>query len=361
VRDAIVYGYDWAGAGPIERIALALARAGGKVLHCDSAASLLRRPDSRLRQLEENLFTFKPVVLGHRLNRFPGMSGIQGGAILRQILRHARTLGLKDPAFVYSNAGPYLHLFCKAMKARGSLLVHASQDYWESGGEEHVELSDFALVIPPMLTSRLQARWGQKVHQIPQGVDLRRYRGLRADAGQAPPALAAIPRPRLGYAGANAHEHLNTRVLRDLLQRHPEWSFVSFGWALASSDGPPAVPLPNAHLLPWQSPEGLARCVAAFDLGFMPYDCSNVVLYNGVSMKLFDYFALGLPVVATPILHLQGFKDLVYLGETAEELERAVEAALEEPRDSPKRQKREEVAEAHSIEALGRMLNGILG
>jgi Glycosyl transferases group 1 len=165
--------------------------------------------------------------------------------------------------------------------------------------------------------------------------------------------LAAIPRPRLGYAGA-PYGRLNTAVLLESLERHREWSFVSFGRT-------PAVRLPNAQALPWQTPEGLARCVAAFDVGFMPYDCSDAALYNGMPLKMFDYFALGLPVVATPLLHLREYKDLVYLGETAEELERAVEAALEEPLDSPKRQKRKGVAEAHSMEALGRILAGILG
>ena len=93
----------------------------------------------------------------------------------------------------------------------------------------------------------------------------------------------------------------------------------------------------------------------------MPYPCSDAVSFNCVPLKLFDYFALGIPTVATPILHLRKpeFEGLVYLGETAEELERAVEAALAEPKDSPKRQRRKEIAEAHSIEALGQVLEAI--
>jgi hypothetical protein len=62
----------------------------------------------RLRQFEENLFTFKPMILGSRLNRLPGMSSIQAGAIARQILRHARELGLKGAMFVYSGEGLFL-------------------------------------------------------------------------------------------------------------------------------------------------------------------------------------------------------------------------------------------------------------
>jgi len=254
---------------------------------------------------------------------------------------------------MYPPVGVFFLPICEMMKARGSFLVHVFIDYWEAAEGEHVALSDVTLSIPRTVTHRLRARSGGKIHQIPQGVDLRPYRSLRAGPEQPHSVLAAIPRPRLGFAGGNAHKRLNTRILAELLERRPDWSFVSFGKV-------PAVPLPNAHVLPWQNQEQLARCVAAFDVGFMPYDCSNVLQYNCVPMKLFDYFALGLPVVATPIIHLWEYEGLVYFGETGEELERAVEAALAEPIGSPKRQKRSEVAERHSIESLARVLSGIL-
>jgi hypothetical protein len=57
-------------------------------------------------------------------------------------------------------------------------------------------------------------------------------------------------------------------------------------------------------------------------------------------------------VVATPILELREFGDLVYFGDTAKELEQAVTLALNEPADSPKRQRRIEIARNHSIENL---------
>jgi len=361
MRDAIVYGYDWEGASTTVRIALAMARAGGKVLHCDSVSSVIRRQDRRLHSLEPNLYTFRPRILASRLNRYPGMPRMQGAAVARQILGHAQALGLNNPVFVYAWMGPLLAPICQAMKARGCLLVHAHTHYLEGMEDEHVGQSDLTLVISRPAFHRLRARWGEKTLFIPDAVNLRPFRGLRAGPEDAPSMLAGVPRPRLGYAGANAHDHLNKRVLRELLERHPEWHFVSFQWRPSVFGMTPAVPLPNAHLLPWQAAEPFARCVAAFDIGFMPYDCSNVVLYNNPPMKLWDYFALGLPVVATPLIHLRDYEGLVYLGETAPGLEKAVEAALAEPRDSPLREKRKERAEKHSVEALGRLLNEILG
>jgi glycosyltransferase involved in cell wall biosynthesis len=360
VRDAVVYWHKWTGVSSLERIALALAGLGGKVLHCGTSRSLLRRPDTQLHQLEKNVFSFKPVILARRLNRFPRMWRMQAAAIVHQILRHTRGLGFRQPMFLHAGQGSFLRPVCQAMKARGFPLVYVCMDYWELGGQLDVELADLTLVIPRTMFDKLRARWGQKIHQIPQLVDLRPYRALRAAAAEDPPMLAGIPRPRLGYAGP-ACNRLKTTVLAELLERHREWSFISFQWGYGPSAATPAVPLPNAYLLPWQDQEGLARCVAAFDVGFMPYDCSSALQFNCVPLKLFDYFALGLPVVATPILHLREYTGLVYLGETAEELERAVKEALAEPRDSPKRQRRREVAEAHSVEVVGRILGDILG
>lgn len=359
MRDAIVYGDDWEAAGATERIALAIARVGGKVVHCDSPNSAIKRLDNQRCELEPNLYTFRPRILASRLNRYPGLARLQGAAVARQILGHAQALGLKDPLFVYTWAGPLLEPLCQAMKAHACALIHAYGDSFEGMEAEHVGQSDLTLVISRTAFHRLRARWDDKIRHVPHGVDLRPFRALRANPEDSPPVLAAIPRPRLGYAGGNAHENLNTRVLRELLERRPEWSFVSFQWRPASFGMTPAVPLPNAHVIPWQAPEPFARCVAAFDVGFMPYDCSNLVLYNGPPMKLWDYFALGLPVVATPLIHLWEYEGLVYLGETARELERAVETALAEPSDSPLRQKRKELAEKHSVEALGRLLDGI--
>lgn len=354
MRDAIFYGYDWVGLSSTERMALAIARSGGKVLHCGTALSWLHRPDRRIRQVEERLFTFTPVILGSRFNHFPGMERFQAAAIVRQILRHARELGLKNPMFVYSGEGLFLLPTCEAMKARGFFLAHVCMDFWESGGKEHVELPDVTLVIPEVLYERLHSRWGSKIRQIPQAVDLRPYRAVSARPVQDLPIFDGIPRPRLGYAGGGAQNRLDMRLLADLLKRRPEWSFVSFG-------NRPVLPLPNAYVLPWQSPQDVAQCVAGFDVGFMPYPCSEAVSFHCVPLKLFDYFALGIPAVATPILHLREpeFEGLIYLGETAEDLERAVEAALAEPQDSPKRQRRKEIAEAHSMEAFGRLLEEI--
>src|SRR6202021_2666054 len=110
----------------------------------------------------------------------------------------------------------------------------------------------------------------------------------------------------------------------------------------------------------WRSPEELAKLVASFDVGIMLYDCAEMKNLHCSPLELYDYFLAGLPVVATPILAISEFKDLIYSGSTAQELTDAVIRALAEPPDSPKRSLRMDVARAHSTDALGQRLEDVL-
>ena len=92
----------------------------------------------------------------------------------------------------------------------------------------------------------------------------------------------------------------------------------------------------------------------------MPYDCASDMNFYCVPLKIFDYFSAGLPVVATPIVHLWDYEDVVYFGSTSEELCEAATKALEEAPDSPKKMKRMAIAGDHSVENLSRLLASLL-
>src|SRR6202035_4599704 len=158
-----------------------------------------------------------------------------------------------------------------------------------------------------------------------------------------------IPTPRLIYLG-NVEGRVNLELVKQVLDLHPEWHFISFGPTnrLVQS---------NSHVLPWVPQNRWANLLLADGaIGFLPYDCTDPKNLHCVPLKLFDYFARGLPVVSTSIVYLREFADLVYLGDTAEELDQAIRLALEEPADSPKRSKRMAIARNHSIEKLAQIL-----
>jgi hypothetical protein len=91
----------------------------------------------------------------------------------------------------------------------------------------------------------------------------------------------------------------------------------------------------------------------------MPYNCTERQLHI-VPLKIYEYFALGKPVVVPPLIHLWEYEDIIYRGHTVEELEKAITTALCEPLDSRKRERRMEIAREHSIEKLSEVLRNVL-
>jgi hypothetical protein len=357
LRDAIVFStWSWDVFNVPERIALAIASRGARILYCEMPVSRFRRAGKPLHEVASGVHRFGPEYFGAKFNAVPVARILQWKMVARQIIAHANELKLKDPLFLYSHVDGIAPL-CKEMKIAGFPLIHICMDYPEPYQHELIDLSDQTLVIPKSVFRELRAKYGAKIERIPQSIHLpahlagaqRQGNGSRSE----PDELLAVPRPRLGYLGP-IFARLNLPVLREVLTQNPNWHFVYFG---ESKD----LELPNAHGMAWHPPEELPGFVASFDVGLMPYDCTDKKNLYCSPLKLYDYFLIGLPVVATPILELSEVQDLIYSGETAAELSDAVLCALEEPADSPKRERRIAVARAHSTEALGRRLEEVLG
>lgn len=338
-----------------ERVALALASRGTRVLYCEMPVSRFRRGGEVLHEVAPGVYRFGPTYFGAKLNSVPLAGNLQWKMVAQQVMTQANQLKLRDPWFLYSHVDGIASL-CREMRSRGFPLVHVCMDYPEPYQHELIELSDQTLVIPKSVFRELRAKYGAKIEWIPQSIHL----SARVVAAQSqrdgslcePAEIRAVPRPRLGYLGP-IFARVNLPMIREVLARNPHWHFVYFG---ESKD----LRVPNAHGLAWRPPKELPGFVASFDVGLMPYDRTDKKNLYCSPLKLYDYFVVGLPVVATPILELSEFQDLIYSGETARELCEAVLRALDEPADSPKRERRMELARAHSTEALGRRLETIL-
>jgi glycosyltransferase involved in cell wall biosynthesis len=349
VRDAIVLsGWQWETYNVPERIALALAHAGSRVLYCENPVSFIRKPRP-CTELVKGIFVFRPVFLSHRLNRISALLRTQSVALADQILREAATLKLKDPVVFYPH-GDYCLGLCREFKSRGLTLIQICMDYELAIQMEHVQLSDLTLAIPRAAFEELKAQFGEKIRKLPQ-LSMFTNGGARGRLRESH-EIAMIARPRLGYLG-NLIGRASIPLLAELLSKHPEWNFVSFGpkkW----------FPLRNEHVLPWCTQDELQAVLAGLDVGLMPYDCANPYNLHCVPLKLFDYFALGMPVVSTPIVSVGEYGDLVYTGRTAAELAEAITLALKEADDSPKKAKRMAVAREHSVENVSEILSEVL-
>lgn len=347
MRDAIILStWSWRVNNVPERIAQALAGAGSKVLYCEMPVSRFRQRSSPPSEIENRIFGFRPEYLGEKFSAMGPLGNWQWRKVGRQVLAQADAVGLSDPVFIYSHIR-HIAPLCGCMRQAGMPLVHICMDYPELYQYELIELSDQTWVIPRTVFAELQAKYGAKIEWIPQSIHLGERTDIRMAATQ-PASWSAIGRPRLGYLGP-LQARVNVRLVRGVLARRPEWQFICFG-------GSELIPLQNVHSEAWAGPEQLGDFITGFDVGVMPYDLSDKKNLHCVPLKLFDYFAAGMPVVSTRVLSLAEFGDLIYFGATADEFIAAVETALAEPATSPKKEERKRVAREHSTAALGQRL-----
>lgn len=137
------------------------------------------------------------------------------------------------------------------------------------------------------------------VHYLRLGVNLEIFDPARV-AGS-PRELAGLPRPIIGYSGG-LHRHVDFGLVGNVARAFPEASVVLVG-PLQTDPGELRAE-PNVHLLGPRPQRDLAAFVAAFDVGLVPY-VRTAYTDSVYPMKLFEYLAMGRPVVATDLPELR--------------------------------------------------------
>jgi glycosyltransferase involved in cell wall biosynthesis len=352
MRDAIIFsGMAWESWNVFERFSVALSQLGARVLYCENPVSRTKNAASPPDEVAAGVFRFRPRIWGHRLNNFSSLATMQSRMIADQIDAEAKKLNLQKPLFIYGYMGRLLPV-CHQMQIRGYTLIHVSMDKPQNQLLEHASIALMTLVIPRASFDELRTKFGDRVVKLPQlGSSVRNNpeQSLKLDE---PAAFNSIPRPRLTYIGA-PQSRLMLPAIREIFVTRPEWHFVHFG-------PPDTLDLLNVHAVPWMSKAELARVIAATDVAFMPYDCANEQSFNCVPLKLLDHFEIGTPVVSSPIISVEDLRDVVYVGANVAELTNAIESALNEPSESPKRARRKEIAREHSLENIAAFLGKVL-
>jgi glycosyltransferase involved in cell wall biosynthesis len=163
--------------------------------------------------------------------------------------------------------------------------------------------------------------------QIPNGVDFSLY-ALRVPE---PLDLAGIPHPRIGYTGW-IKKQLNWKLLLELSDRHPEWSFVFVGAEVKRHSEierqVAAIKMrKNVHFLGRKSNAEIAAYPQHFDVCIMPYEV-NAYTNCIYPMKLHEYLAAGRPSVGSPIRSLLPFSGVVSLAESVNDWSNAIRKSL---------------------------------
>lgn len=179
--------------------------------------------------------------------------------------------------------------------------------------------------LAPYVTS-LGAR---RTLHLPNGVEFDRYAAAVPDA---PLDLAAIRRPIAIYVGA-MKEWFDFRAVDAMAAALPDVSFVLIGPDQLARQR--LAPRPNVHLLGRRSHDLVPSYLHHADVGLIPFDIIGYPeLVNGVHpLKLYEYLACGLPVVAPAWDELLSLNAPINLGGSVEEQIRAIRGVLSVPHD----------------------------
>ncbi len=212
--------------------------------------------------------------------------------------------------------------------------------------ERFAARADLVLASAPALARRMRTL-SDNVLDAPNVADTELF-ARALEPGPLDPAMAALPRPRIAFTGAIVATKLDIPLLLALARARPTWSFALVG---PVGPGDPRTDIsalavePNIHLLGPRSYNELPTVLRAADAGLIPY-ARNELTSSIFPMKVYEYLAAGLPVLATPLPALEDVAE-VLTAPNAEGIARLLDQVLDE--DSPERRaERSRAAATHS-------------
>jgi hypothetical protein len=164
-------------------------------------------------------------------------------------------------------------------------------------------------------------------------VDTAHFRVERATAGLAPGMAAAVARgaPIIGYFGALA-SWFDYDLVAGLARARPGVSVVLIGpdydgsqreWRKRTRGALPD----NLFLVPAIPYDRLPAQAAWFDVAMVPFLVNEITLATS-PLKLYEYFAMGAPVVSTPLPECARHQPAVLIAEGVDAFAAAVDRAL---------------------------------
>ena len=202
-----------------------------------------------------------------------------------------------------------------------------------------------------------KARLHGNAHFFGCGVDTAHFGQARRETTEVPPAVAALPRPVLGYFGV-IDERLDYELIDALAAAYSNGSVVMAG-PLAKVEKAQLPQRPNIHWLGQQPYSALPALVKGFDVCLMPFALNEATRFINPTKSL-EYMAAGKPIVSTAIADVvRNFGDVIHVALSRDEFIECVIEALAEP-DAARIQAGLERAEGATWDAIVATMRGHL-
>ncbi len=165
----------------------------------------------------------------------------------------------------------------------------------------------------------------EKSYLLEQAVDFAHWSRVGQGTLPVAPAVASIPRPRLGYFGAIEPWLIDQELIKQASRIRPDWHWVFIG---NKSRGMEIESLPTVHFLPAVPYADLPHYAAGFDVCVLPWETERAFTSYGSAIKVREYLATGKPTVISPLPEYEPMRDVLRIARSREDFLRLVDEAL---------------------------------
>lgn len=222
------------------------------------------------------------------------------------------------------------------------MIYHIHDAYWMRGNwsksvqaahKSLAEEADWIFALSDTMLRNLPECGARKSSVLPQAVYAEDY--IRKAASPCPSDLQAIPQPRIGYMGRVSRK-VNLDLVAAIARERPEWHWVFVGEAGVGFEAGArdhaslnaAADLPNVHFLGARPQSEMPVYMAHMDVNTMCYHTTGGQWEAGNPLKMFEYLAVGKPVIGAGLENVRRYSHVVDIPESKEEWVAAIERAL---------------------------------
>lgn len=190
---------------------------------------------------------------------------------------------------------------------------------------------------------------------LPNGCDYDYFKQARTGRLARPADLPELKAAVIGYIGVIA-SWCDLELLDRVALAFPDCSLLITGPLYNVHN----IPLrPNIHWLGYKAYEELICYASYFDVGIIPFKPGTMTAAVN-PLKMWEYLAMGIPVVTTALPEAGKFGDLVYYSESPEEFIANIRRALENE-NGAQREQRMAIARENSWTARARQMLTAIG
>lgn len=151
---------------------------------------------------------------------------------------------------------------------------------------------------------------------IPNGVDFEFFRNAVTNK-KVPEDIAVINKPIIGWLGA-VRSWLDFDLIQHISETNPKWSIVFVGPVIEKLDLESLKKLKNVFFLGKKTKEEVPAYLQNFDVCLIPNKINE--LTNAMNpIKIYEYLAVGKPVVAVNLCEVRQLADVVKIANNREE------------------------------------------